>query len=99
MTRVLRLAALAVAVSGCASAYYHFTRFTSRLTPLRPVVEKFDLNALPNQTLPWFIGDFSAVQLAPGDSLPALVSQIRAAARMAARRYCFRPKRFLYLVG
>lgn len=82
MSGAIRIAALALAVSGCASAYYHFSRFTSRLTPLRPVVEKFDLNTLPNHTLPWFIGDFSGLQLGPGDSLPSLISQIRAAARI-----------------
>lgn len=82
MSRAIRIAALALAVSGCASAYYHFTRFNSRLTPLRPVVEKFDLNVLPNRTLPWFVGDLSGLQLAPGDSLASLVSQIRAAARV-----------------
>ena len=82
MSRLLRLTALAIAVTGCASAYYHFTRFTSRLAPLRPVVEKFDLNALPSHTLSWFVGDLASVRLGPGDSLMALVSQVRSAAKV-----------------
>lgn len=72
--------ALLFAVAGAANAYYHFIHFDTRTAPFRPIYEKFDLNALPNRTLPWLLSDISGVQFAANDSPSALVSQIRAAA-------------------
>src|SRR6266498_1573880 len=79
------VAACILASTACASvasAYYHYTHYNTRTAPFVPVVEKFDLNALPNKTATYFISELNDVQLAPGDSIPGLVSQIRAAARV-----------------
>jgi len=75
------LAAL-ILTSSLASGYYHFVRFSSRNAPFNPIVEKFDLSALPEKTLTYQIAENGPVVLAAGDSFPALVSQIRAAARV-----------------
>jgi hypothetical protein len=77
--RAARLLFTALLLAGYAPAYYHFTHFSSRQAPFRPIPEKFDINALPNQTLTYFIDDASGLQLADGDSYPSLVSEIRAA--------------------
>ncbi len=63
-----------------ASAYYYYVSYNSRSAPFNPVVSKFDLNALTNNTVPYFISDQGASVMYPGDSLQAMVSQIRAAA-------------------
>jgi hypothetical protein len=65
-----------------ASAYHHFIRYGSRNAPFVPLVEKFDLNALPNRTVTYFITEPSAVRLSATDSISGLVSQIRAAAKV-----------------
>jgi hypothetical protein len=75
------LAALILSTS-LASGYYHFVRFSSRIAPFNPIVEKFDLGVLPEKTLTYQIAENGPVALASGDSFPALVSQIRAAARV-----------------
>lgn len=75
------LAAL-ILTSSLASGYYHFVRFSSRNAPFNPIVEKFDVAALPEKTLTYQIAENGPVTLASGDSFPALVSQIRAAARV-----------------
>jgi uncharacterized protein (TIGR03437 family) len=61
-------------------AYYYFTHFNGSNSP---IYEKFDLTALPDKTVTYFIRDDSAnLQLAPNDTWPGLVSEIRAAARV-----------------
>jgi Matrixin/IPT/TIG domain len=78
--RVLTLAASLLLASSIASAYYHWTYFASHNTPYNPIHAHFDLNALPNQTLSYFISDDAPGPLTPGDSFASIVSQIRAAA-------------------
>jgi uncharacterized protein (TIGR03437 family) len=79
--RKLMVAALAaILLSGTAFAHYHFLHYKSRNAPFAPVPEKFDLTALPNQTLFYFISDQGPEQMAPGDSRASILSQIRMAA-------------------
>ena len=80
MRRLLTLLTVAILAATLAPAHYQFVHFNSRTAPFRPVPEKFDVNVLPNRTLSYFIADPSNVQLAPNDSAPSLISQIRAAA-------------------
>ncbi len=80
MTR--RLLALLVFASSLAPAYYHFTRYQTRNAPYVPVFDRFDVSALPNKTVSFFVSEQGPTQLAPGDSFPALLSQLRAAARV-----------------
>lgn len=72
------LAAVAVVLSP-AKAYYHFVHFPGG-PPYSPVYEKFDLRALPDGAVPYFISGSGPIALAPGDSLASLISQIRLAA-------------------
>lgn len=64
------------------SAHYHFIHFNSQSAPWTALPEKFDLNALPNKTLTYFVTDQTGVTLASGDSYVGLISQIRAAGKV-----------------
>jgi len=65
-----------------AGAYYHFIHYTGRVAPFNPVAEKFDLNALPNKTVTFFVSDTAASQLSRADYFPSALSAIREAARV-----------------
>ena len=75
-----RLALLLLVWGWPASAYYHFVRYASGAPPFTPVYDRFDLNALPGRTVPYFIAANGPLTLAQGDSETAVYSQIRAAA-------------------
>jgi uncharacterized protein (TIGR03437 family) len=79
-----RISILLLAGGMCATvsqAYYHFIHFVLVNGQRRAIPEKFDLNALPNKTLSYFIADSSGVQLSPADTTAGLMSQIRTAAQ------------------
>lgn len=80
MTR--RLLGLLLCGAALAPAYYHFTRYQTRNAPYVPVFDRFDVSALPNKTVSFFVSEQGPTQMAPGDSFPALLSQLRAAARV-----------------
>jgi hypothetical protein len=80
--RGLILAAALAALSPICFGYYHFTYFASRSGPFLAVPAKFDLSALPDKTVSYFISDQAPGPLMPGDSFPAIVSQIRLAAEV-----------------
>src|SRR6266566_1909802 len=65
-----------------AGAYYHFYHYTNRTAPYNPVPEKFDLNALPNKTVAFFITDSSAAQLSPSTQFASALAAIREGARV-----------------
>lgn len=69
-------------LAGSASAYYHFVHYPSRVAPFVPILEKWDLASLPNKTVHLFIAESGPDKLSPTDSLPSLISQIRAAAKV-----------------
>ena len=60
-----------------ASAYYHFVHFLNRTGPYVPVIEKYDLSALPNRSINFYISEQGPSAFAPNDSLASVVSQIR----------------------
>jgi hypothetical protein len=76
----MALAATLAAASSIASGYYNWVYFAGGSAPFTPVPARFDLNALPNSTVSYFISDQTPSPLMPGDSFQAIVSQIRAAA-------------------
>jgi uncharacterized protein (TIGR03437 family) len=81
-TRRLVLMVLAWYVSTAAAfANYHFLHYTSRPGPFTPVPEKFDLNAVANRTLFFFVSTQGPEQMAPGDSFTSILSQIRLGAK------------------
>jgi hypothetical protein len=74
------LAACIAAASSGAFGYYNWVYFANRTGPFVPA--RFDLNALNNNTVEYFISDQPPGPLMPSDSVPAVVSQIRAAAEV-----------------
>lgn len=64
-----------------ATASYHFVRYSNRFGYQQPIYEKFDLNALVNKTVPFFVITDGLTQLAPGDNINAVMSQLVLAAR------------------
>jgi hypothetical protein len=81
MRRILAAVLILLAGSASARAYVHFLRYVNR--DGRPVAlpAKFDLGVLPNRTVHFYITDQSPERMAAGDTMPALTSQIRLAAR------------------
>ncbi len=78
-----RLAALLLtllATAAVSPAYYHFLHFSSRNGSIG-LPEKFDLNALRNKTVSYFIADSAGLQFSGNDSYLGMVSQIRLAAK------------------
>ncbi|HLJ49447.1 MAG TPA: matrixin family metalloprotease [Bryobacteraceae bacterium] len=78
--RALTLATVVAGFTGTASAYYYYVLYNGRSAPFTPIFEKFDVNALPNKTVLFYISDSNPAPLASGDSMPAVVSEIRSAA-------------------
>ena len=79
--RALFIAAAGLLLSSVASGYYHYVHFATKTAPFTPIPEKYDLASLPGKTVYYFISDDGPTQLAEGDTLAGLVSQIRLAAR------------------
>src|SRR5580704_6872608 len=78
---------LAVLISACLLlstngwSYYFFVLYNTSTGPFNtPIAERFDLNALVNNTVPFFISDAGPAVLAPGDSFQAIIGEIRGAA-------------------
>jgi Matrixin len=78
---------LAVLISACMLlstngwSYYFFVLYNTSTGPFNtPIAERFDLNALVNNTVPFFISDTGPALMAPGDSFPAIIGEIRGAA-------------------
>lgn len=78
----LRLAALTASAVLLASASTHFVKYSNALGYQKPIYEKFDLNALVNKTVPFFIVADGLSKVADGDNQNALMSQIIAAGRV-----------------
>src|SRR4051812_1162714 len=80
--RRLLIAMIGLALSAStAGAYYHFVHYANRSAPYNSIPERFDLNALPNRTVAFFLADTAAGQISRNE-LPSAVSAIREAARV-----------------
>jgi hypothetical protein len=77
---VIVLASFMLANTG--SAYYYYTYFNSASAPYTPIVARFDLNTLSNNTVPFFISSAAPSVLYPGDSVAAITSEMIAAANV-----------------
>ncbi len=64
------------------SAYYYYIFFASGTGPYAPLAAHFDLNAIKDNTVQYFISDQVPTPLMPGDNLTAIYSQIRQAAEV-----------------
>src|SRR5438045_3900450 len=82
IVRRLLIVVFSLALSAStAGAYYHFYHYTNRSAPYNPVPEKFDLNALPNKTVTFFITDSSAGLITPSTQFASALAAIKDAAR------------------
>ena len=79
--RITTGAALWMLMASSAGAYYHFLHYTNRSSPYGAIPEKFDLSALPNKTLTFFVSDLGPNQYLQNDSFPSVLSQVRHAAQ------------------
>ncbi len=70
---VVLLASLGLAP---APAYYHFIHYTNRNAPFSTAAEKFDLNALPNKTVTFFVSDQGPSQYTTTDGFPSVLGQV-----------------------
>jgi hypothetical protein len=82
LARALALALICAMLTGSASAYYFYVYYANRTGPFTPIYKKWDVASLFNKTLYIYVSDQGATAYAPGDSLPAVVSEIRAAAQV-----------------
>jgi hypothetical protein len=80
VTRVAILAAMLLSLSSVSSAYYYWIFFPGNTGPFQGYPAKFDLSALRDKTVSYFISDQPPSKLVDGDNYDALVSQIRLAA-------------------
>ena len=77
------LFAIALTVmSPLVSAYYYYVFFASGTGPYAPLAAHFDLNAIKDNTVQYFVSDQTPTPLMPGDNLTAIYSQIRQAAEV-----------------
>ncbi len=72
------IAAAALALALPSQAYYHYIHFNGR-NFANPLYEKFDLSALPNNTVTFFASDQSPVAYGPNDSWGSVLSQVKQA--------------------
>ena len=85
MKTSVRLGALVAAsllLANTGSAYYYYTYYNSTASPYIPIVARFDLNTLTNNTVPFFVSSAGPSTLYPGDSMAAIISQMSAAAQV-----------------
>ncbi|MGA3040276.1 MAG: carboxypeptidase regulatory-like domain-containing protein [Bryobacteraceae bacterium] len=72
---------LAAAVTPSA-AYYHYVHYLNSSPPYQAAFERFDLTALPDQTVTFFVSDSGPTSYTPNDSFPSVLEQIRNATQV-----------------
>ena len=78
----MRKLVLLLTLAAMAFGYYPWVRYNSRTGVYTMSPSKFDLTTLPNKTVYYFISESGPTGLLPGDSVAAIHSQIRAAAKV-----------------
>lgn len=76
MRRLSQFVVLMALSAASAAGYYHFLHYPSRLGPYTPIYEKFDLNALVNKTVYFYVSE-DRPALAPSDSYESLIAHVR----------------------
>jgi len=79
---VKRLLSLGLFLSSAAFGYYHFVHYTSGTGPFVAIAEKFDLTALPGNTVTFHVSDNGPTAYSGADGFAAVVSEIRGAAKV-----------------
>jgi hypothetical protein len=81
MRRLASLLCAGLWMATAASGYYHFLHFVNNTAPFVPMAERYDLGALRNDTVHYFISEEGPSEVAAGDSVAGWTSQIRLAAK------------------
>jgi Matrixin len=85
MTRLKTLALLAGSLAAAATpaaAYYHFVHYLNSAPPYAVAFERFDLTALPDKTVTFFVSDSGPTSYTQNDSFPSVLEQIRNATQV-----------------
>ena len=77
---VAAAAVAAILLCTPSEAYYHYVHFLNRTGPFVPLQEKFDLNALNNKTLTFFVADSGPSVFAANDSFGSVLGDVKQAA-------------------
>jgi hypothetical protein len=80
--RAFLLVVALTVMSPLVSAYYYYVFFANGTAPYAPLPAHFDLNAIKDNTVQYFISDQAPAPLMPGDNLTSIYSQIRQAAEV-----------------
>jgi hypothetical protein len=73
------LAAIAVLLGVPAQAYYHYVYYQSRTAPFNPIYAQFNLAALPNNTVSFYVSDSGPSIFYPNDSFGSVLGEIKEA--------------------
>jgi uncharacterized protein (TIGR03437 family) len=85
MTRLKTLALLAGILPAAvtpSAAYYHYVRYLNSSSGYSLAFERFDLTALPDKTVTFFVSDNGPTSFTPNDSFPSVLEQIRNATQV-----------------
>ena len=85
MTRLKTLALVAVILAAAATpsaAYYHYVHYLNSSSPYQVIFEKYDLAALPDKTVTFFVSDAGPTSYTANDSFPSLLAQFRNATQV-----------------
>jgi hypothetical protein len=80
--RAFLFALALTAMSPLVSAYYYYVFYANGTAPYAPLPAHFDLNAVKDNTVQYFISDQPPSPLMPGDNLTSIYSQIQQAAQV-----------------
>src|SRR5580704_18530020 len=80
ISRTLAAAAAVILLAAPSTAYYHYVHYLTGSAPYIPVPEAFDLTALPNKTVTFFVSDAGLTTYGPNDSFGSVLSQVKNAA-------------------
>lgn len=64
------------------AAYYHYVHYLNSSSPYSVIFEKFDLTALPDKTVTFFVSDAGPTGYTQNDSFPSVLEQIRNATQV-----------------
>jgi uncharacterized protein (TIGR03437 family) len=79
MSRRVQIALLLTLAAANAHAYYFWTAYRLNNPPYNPTPAKYDLAALPNKTVTFYVTDTGPALYPPNDSFASVLSQIRQA--------------------
>ena len=70
---------MAVLLGVPAQAYYHYVYYQSRTAPFNPIRAQFNLAALPNNTVTFYVSDSGPSIYYPNDSFGSVLGEIKQA--------------------